>query len=63
MGGVATRAGELPLFWAGRVKFQQFGKCRRSRLVHGRTHGHLDGFQIQTTRPAPFAKNELQEML
>ena len=62
MGRVAARAGPLPLFRAGRIKFQQFAKRRRSRLVHGRTHGHLDGFQIQTTRLAPFGENELQEM-
>ena len=63
MGRVAARAGELPLFWAGRIKFQQFGKRRRSGLVHGRTHGHLDGFQIQTARLAPFGENQLQKML
>jgi len=30
--GFGSHAGQLPLFWVGRIKFQQFGKCRRSRL-------------------------------
>jgi hypothetical protein len=56
---VAARAGQLPLFPAGRIKFQQFGKHRSSSLVHGRTQGHLDRFQIQATSPASFGENEL----
>lgn len=27
---------------------QEFGQCRCARLVHGRAHSHLDGFQIET---------------
>jgi ABC-type oligopeptide transport system ATPase subunit len=38
-------------------------KRSSSGLVHGRTHSHLDGFQIQATCPAPFRENELQETL
>src|SRR5205823_4239118 len=62
MSRVAARAGQLALFQAGWIKFQQFGKRRCSRLVHGRTHGHLYRFQIQTTRLAVFGENQLQEM-
>jgi hypothetical protein len=62
MGRATARAGQLPLFWARRSKLQQLGKRRRSRLMHGRTHGHLDGFQSQTARLVPYGENELEEM-
>src|SRR5207248_7756169 len=61
MSRVAARAGQLALFQAGWIKFQQFGKRRCSRLVHGRTHGHLYRFQIQTTRLAVFGENRSEE--
>jgi hypothetical protein len=60
-----TNQGETPQEVAklNQVKFQKFAQCCRSSLVHSRTHGYLHGFQIQTAGLAPFAENELQEML
>jgi hypothetical protein len=47
----------------GRRELEQFGQGRRTGAVHGRAHGHLDGFQIQTACFAPAAKDHPQKLV
>jgi hypothetical protein len=44
-------------------KSQQFGQSARSGVVHGRSHRHLDGFQIETPGLAPATKNDPQQLI
>ena len=43
-------------------KLQQFGQRCGAGLMHGRTHRHLQGFQIQTSRLAAGAESDAQQL-
>ena len=60
MGLVAAGAGYLALFDTWRIVSQQLTQGGRSGLMHGRSHGHLDRFQIQLTGLAPVLKDDAE---
>ena len=41
---------------------QQFCQCCGTGLMHGRTHRHLQGFQIQTSRLAAGTESDAQQL-
>jgi hypothetical protein len=57
---VAAGARKAPLFGRRNGELQQFGERRGSGLMHRRAHGHLDGFQIQTTCLAATSEDHLE---
>ena len=44
-------------------KLQQFCQGCGAELMHGRTHCHLQGFQIQTSRLAAGTEGDTQQLL
>ena len=56
----STRDG--PLLGGRDGELQQFGQRGGARIVHSRTHRHLDGFQIQTPGFAVAMKDDLQQL-
>src|SRR6185369_79586 len=44
-------------------KMKQFGQRRCTRLVHGRAHGHLEGFQIQSACLSAAVEDDAQELV
>ena len=45
------------------LRMQQFGQRGGPRLMHGRAHSHLDGFQIQTPRLAATVEDDAQQLV
>jgi hypothetical protein len=44
--------------WRGKLK--EFVQRRSARVMHGRTHRHLDRFQIETARLAAILEDDAQ---
>jgi hypothetical protein len=44
-------------------KLQEFGQGRGTGPMHGRTHRHLDGFQIEKARLAVARENDAQQLV
>jgi hypothetical protein len=59
---VAAGARNISAGGVGSGKLQQFGQRGRPGLMHGRTHGHLQGFQIPPPRLATGAKGNAQQL-
>jgi hypothetical protein len=59
----AATAGHGVVVGVGRGKLEQFGQGRRTCTVHGRTHSHFDGFQIQAACFALAAENNPQKLV
>jgi hypothetical protein len=62
-GLLAARARDVPPFSGRRGELQQLAERKGSRLMHGRTHRHLDGLQIQTPRLAAAIEDDAQESI
>jgi hypothetical protein len=60
---VATETGKTPLIDSRSGKLQQFGERRRSGVMHGRAHGHLYGFQVDTAALAAAREQDPQELI
>jgi hypothetical protein len=60
MGSMATgtRKG-TPVCRRGR-EVQQFGQRCCTSLMQGRAHSHLDGFQVQPSRPSATVEDDAQ---
>ena len=63
MGFMAALASKTTLLGAWRGEAQELAQRRRTCLVQRRTHGHLDGFQIQTARFAAALEDEPQQLV
>jgi len=59
----AASASHGAMVGVGRWKLEQFGQRRRTGAVHGRTHGRLDRFQIQTACLVSAAENNPQKLI
>lgn len=57
---MAASTGDAPLRGRWRGKPQEFVQRCSSRVMHGRTHRHLDGFQIETARLAAILEDDAQ---
>ena len=60
---LAARTSHAALVGSGGWKLQQFRQCRRSGLMHGRTHSQFDGFQVETSRFATTGEDDAQQLL
>jgi hypothetical protein len=60
---VAASTGDLILVGRRSGKLQQFGKRRGSGVMQGRTHRHLDGFQIQAAALAAPLEDHAQQLV
>jgi hypothetical protein len=54
---VAAAARKAPLIGSRSGKLQQFGERCGSGVMQGRTHQHLDRFQVHTAALAPALKD------
>jgi hypothetical protein len=57
----ATR--QTPVLGAGNRKLQELAERGRTGAMHGRAHGHLDGFQIQMAGLLVAGEDYPQELL
>ena len=57
-----ARTRNAPLLGSRCFKLQQFGQCRGACLMHGRTHRHLDRFQIEMVRLLTSVENDTQQL-
>jgi hypothetical protein len=62
-GGVATRASKAPLLGRWDRELQQLAERRGSGVMHGGTHRHRNGLQIETARPAALQEDHTQELV
>jgi len=54
---MATGTGQIKQLWSRGGELQQLGQCGGPGLMHGGAHQHLDGFQIDMARLAPFRED------
>ena len=59
---MAASACDGPLVGRWDWKLQQLCQRCRAGLMHGRTHRHLQGFQIQTSRLAAGTEGDTQQL-
>ena len=59
----AARTGKGPLIGGRGRELQELGQRRCSGLMHGRAHRHLDGFQVETARPAATIEDHAQQLV
>ena len=60
---LAARTRDGPLAVGGEWKFQQFGQCSGTCLMHRRTHRHLDGLQIELLCLAVGGEDDAQQLI
>ena len=60
---MAASARDGPLVGSRGWELQQFAQRCRPGLMHGRSHSHLQGFQIQTPRLAAGTEGEAQQLV
>jgi len=60
---VAAGTGKAPLAGSRGGKAQKFGKRSGSGLMQGRTYGHFDGLQIQTSGLAAALEDHAQQLI
>src|SRR5450759_4756775 len=60
---LATRTRQFPLVPSRGFILQQLGQRCCPGLMHSRAHRHLDGFQIESSRLAPVAEDDTQQLV
>jgi hypothetical protein len=60
---LTAATGDAAVFGGRGGELQQLTEGGTSSLMHGRTHGDLDGFQIETSRLASFRKDDAQQSI